>query len=101
RRRRSCQPACVRPPHHCHKFRRWCTVSNMGKTVKRLIAIVGFMLLASTAFADPQSEISAYRQSYGLSAVAVDPKLTELAGKQANAMAERSSLDHNAHASFR
>jgi uncharacterized protein YkwD len=69
--------------------------------MKRLIAITGFMLLASTAFADPQSEISAYRKSYGLSAVAVDPKLTELASRQANAMAERGSLDHSVYASFR
>jgi uncharacterized protein YkwD len=58
------------------------------------------MLLASTAFADPQSEISAYRKSFGLSAVTVDPKLTELASKQAN-VAERGSLDHNVYASFR
>jgi hypothetical protein len=39
-------------------------------------------------------------KSIGLSAVAVDPKLTELASKQANAMAERGSLDHNVYASF-
>ena len=69
--------------------------------MRRLVAVAGFVLLASTAFAEPQSEISAYRKSYGLPAVTVDPKLTELAGKQANAMAERSSLDHNAYASFR
>jgi uncharacterized protein YkwD len=51
--------------------------------------------------ADPQSEISAYRKSHGLSAVTVDPKLTELARKQANAMAERRVLAHNVDASFR
>ncbi len=82
-------------------FRDGAPVSRVGKTLKRSIAIVGFMLLASAAFADPQSEISAYRKSYGLSAVAVDPKLTELASKQANAMGERGSLDHNVYASFR
>src|SRR5262245_56101234 len=77
-------------------------VSNVSKTMKKSIAIVGFVVLAtSAALADPQSEISAYRKSYGLSAVAVDPKLTELASKQANAMAERSSLDHSVYASFR
>src|SRR6266487_5612932 len=76
-------------------------VSSIGQTMKRLIAIVGFMVLASAAFADPQSEISAYRKSYGLSAVVVDPKLTELASKQANAMADRGSLDHDVYASFR
>ena len=69
--------------------------------MKRLIAIVGLSLLASPVFADPQSEISAYRKSYGLSAVTVDAKLTELARKQATAMAERRSLDHNVYASFR
>jgi hypothetical protein len=63
-------------------------------------AIVGFTLLASPALADPQSEISAYRKSYGLPAVTVDPKLTELARKQANAMAERRSMDHDVYASF-
>jgi hypothetical protein len=69
--------------------------------MKRWIAIVGLTLLASPAFADPQSEISAYRKSYGLSVVTLDPKLTELARRQASAMAERGSLDHNVYASFR
>jgi hypothetical protein len=63
-------------------------------------AIVGLSLLASPAVADPQSEISAYRKSHGLSAVTVDPKLTELARKQANAMAERRSMDHDVYGSF-
>ena len=66
-----------------------------------LIAIAGLTLLMSPAFADPQSEISAYRKSQGLAAVTVDPKLTELARQQAKAMAERGSLDHNVSASFR
>ncbi len=69
--------------------------------MQRLIAAAAFIMVASGAFADPQSEISAYRKSYGLSAVSLDPKLTELASKQANAMAERDSLDHNVYASFR
>jgi Cysteine-rich secretory protein family len=85
-----------------YSFRRdHVSVSSVGKKTKRLIAIIGFTLLASHAFADPQSEISGYRKSYGLSAVTVDPKLTELARQQANAMAERGSLDHNVYASFR
>ena len=75
-------------------------LSSAGKKSKTLIAIASLTFLASQAFADPQSEISAYR-SYGLSAVTVDPKLTELAGQQANAMAERRSMDHNVYASFR
>jgi len=85
-----------------YSFRRnHASVPSVGKKTKRLIAIVGFTLLASHAFADPQSEISGYRKSYGLSAVTVDPKLTELARQQANAMAERRSLDHNVYASLR
>ena len=69
--------------------------------MKRIIAVIGLMLLASPAFADPHSEISAYRKSYGLAPVTVDPKLTELARQQANAMAQRGSLDHDVYASFR
>jgi hypothetical protein len=76
-------------------------VSSVGNNIKRLIVIVAFTLLASPAISDPASEISAYRKSYGLSAVTVDPKLTELALKQATAMADRRSLDHNVYASFR
>ena len=77
-------------------------LSSVGTKSRTLIAIAGLTLLASQAFADPQSEISAYRKSYGLSAVTVDPgKLTELARQQANAMAERRSMDHNVYASFR
>jgi hypothetical protein len=64
------------------------------------LAIVALTLLASPAFADPQSEISEYRKSHGLPAVTVDPKLTELARKQANAMAERRSMDHDVYGSF-
>jgi uncharacterized protein YkwD len=66
-----------------------------------VIAIAGLTLLASQAFADPQSEISAYRKSHGLPAVTVDAKLTELARQQANAMAEQRSMNHNVYASFR
>jgi uncharacterized protein YkwD len=69
--------------------------------MKILMAVAALMLLTGTASADPQSEISAYRKSFGLSAVTVDPRLTELASRQANAMAERGSLDHNVYASFR
>jgi uncharacterized protein YkwD len=69
--------------------------------MKVYIAMIGLALIASPANADPQSEISAYRKSYGLSAVTVDPKLTDLARQQANAMAERGSTDHNVYASFR
>jgi len=56
---------------------------------KTWVAAISLTLLASAAWADPQSEISVYRRSYGLSAVTEDTKLTELARQQANAMAER------------
>ena len=67
---------------------------------KTWVAAIGLTLLTSAAWADPQSEISVYRKSYGLSAVTADAKLTELARQQANAMAERHSMDHNVYASF-
>jgi uncharacterized protein YkwD len=77
-------------------------LSSAGKKWKTLIAVASFtFFFASQAFADPQSEISAYRKSYGLLAVTVDPKLTELARQQATAMAERGSMDHNLYGSFR
>jgi len=75
-------------------------LSRAGKKWTPVIAIAGLTLLASQAFADPQSEISAYRNSYGLRAVTIDAKLTELARQQANAMAERRSMSHNVYASF-
>jgi hypothetical protein len=73
------------------------SVSNEWKT---WVAVIALTLLASAAWADPQSAISVYRKSYGLSAVTEDGKLTELARQQANAMAERRSMDHNVYASF-
>jgi uncharacterized protein YkwD len=74
--------------------------SSAGKKWKTLIAVASFTFFASQASADPQSEISAYRKSYGLPAVTVDAKLGELARQQATAMAERGSMDHNVYASF-
>jgi hypothetical protein len=74
---------------------------SASKNLKISVAIISLTLLASPAFADPQDEISAYRKSYGLSAVTADPKLTELARQQANAMAERGLMDHNVYAPFR
>jgi hypothetical protein len=67
---------------------------------KELVAVISLALLATAAWADPQSEISAYRKSYGLPTVTADAKLTDLARQQANAMAERRSMDHNVYASF-
>jgi hypothetical protein len=75
-------------------------VLSVSKELKTWAAVIALTLLASAAWADPQSEISAYRKSHGLSAVTADAKLTELAHQQANAMAERRSMDHNVYASF-
>lgn len=41
------------------------------------------------------SMISGYRQNNGLSAVSVDPQLTQAAQAQAEAMAKRNKLDHD------
>src|SRR5262249_2603303 len=75
-------------------------VLSVSKELLTWVAVISLTLLASAAWADPQSEISVYRKSYGLSAVTEDAKLTELARQQANAMAERRSMDHNVYASF-
>src|SRR5215831_8988657 len=74
---------------------------SVRKELKTWVAVISLTLLASPAWADPQSEISVYRKSYGLPAVTADAKLTELARQQANAMAERRLMDHNVYASFR
>jgi hypothetical protein len=74
---------------------------SVSKEFKTWVAVISFTLLASAAWADSQSEISVYRKSHGLSAVTEDAKLSELARQQANAMAERRSMDHNVYASFR
>jgi hypothetical protein len=76
-------------------------VLSVSKELKTWVAVISLTLLTSAAWADPQSEISVYRKSYGISAVTADAKLTELARQQANAMAERRSMDHNVYASFR
>jgi hypothetical protein len=68
--------------------------------MKYATAAVILALSASAALASPESEISAYRRSYGLPAVSVDPALNALAAKQANAMAARGVMDHSVYASF-
>jgi hypothetical protein len=85
-----------------HRFlmRNHAPVLSVSKELKTWVAVIGLTLLAAAAWADPQSEISAYRKTYGLPAVTADAKLTELARQQANAMAERRSMDHNVYATF-
>jgi uncharacterized protein YkwD len=77
------------------QFRRGALIAAIA-----VLAIVALTLVASPACADPQSEISAYRKCHGLSGVSTDSKLTEVARRQAKAMALRGSLDHNVYAPF-
>ncbi len=69
------------------------------KHMKYASAVI-LALSASTALASPQSEISAYRKSHGLSAVTADPALNALAARQANAMATSGVMDHSVYAPF-
>ena len=68
--------------------------------MKHATAAAILALSASAAWASPESEISAYRKTHGLSAVTTDPALNALATKQANAMAARGVMDHSVYASF-
>jgi Cysteine-rich secretory protein family len=68
--------------------------------MKYASAAVILALSASAALASPESEISAYRRSHGLSAVALDPALSALAAKQAHAMAASGVMDHSVYAPF-
>jgi hypothetical protein len=68
--------------------------------MKYASAVVILALSASAALAGPESEISAYRRSHGLSAVTVDAALNALAARQANAMAARGVMDHSVYAPF-
>jgi uncharacterized protein YkwD len=85
---------------HYLSMRDHAPVFSVSNKLWTWVAVISLTSLASAAWADPQSEVSAYRKSYGLSAVTEDAKLTELARQQANAMAERRSMDHNVYASF-
>jgi uncharacterized protein YkwD len=49
---------------------------------------------------NPAALISAFRHQHGEGSVAISPALTRVAQEQANAMAVRDSLDHNALAPF-
>jgi uncharacterized protein YkwD len=49
---------------------------------------------------NPAILISAFRHHHGEESVAISPVLTRIAQEQANAMAARDSLDHNALAPF-
>jgi Cysteine-rich secretory protein family len=68
--------------------------------MKHAIAALILTISAGAALASPESEISAYRKAYGLSAVAADSALNALAAKQAQAMAASGTMDHSVYAPF-
>jgi uncharacterized protein YkwD len=62
---------------------------------------VGFVVTATLAQAeDMAAMVSQYRHEHGLSAVKADPQLTEIAERQAKAMAASGIMDHNVAGSF-
>jgi Cysteine-rich secretory protein family len=67
------------------------------------IAWLSLMLALTATFAhaeDMAELISQYRREYGLSTVKTDPELTEIAERQAKAMAASGVMDHNVAGSF-
>jgi len=63
--------------------------------------VIAMMLASSSARADDiTAMISQYRREHGLPAVKVDPKLSAIAERQAQAMAQSGIMDHNVDGSF-
>lgn len=73
-----------------------------GKAAMRAICfVIGLVVMATLARAeDMAAMISQYRREHGLSAVKTDPQLTEIAERQAKAMAAAGIMDHNVAGSF-
>ena len=73
-----------------------------GRDAATLICVVvSLVVLATLAHAeDMAAMISQYRREHGLSAVKTDPQLTEIAERQAKAMAAAGIMDHNVAGSF-
>src|SRR5262245_57147618 len=73
-----------------------------GRDAAALICvIVSLVVLATLAHAeDMAAMISQYRREHGLSAVKTDPQLTEIAERQAKAMAASGIMDHSVAGSF-
>jgi uncharacterized protein YkwD len=69
--------------------------------MKIVCLAVGILVTATLAHAeDMAAMISQYRREHGLSAVKTDPQLTEIAERQAKAMAAAGIMDHNVAGSF-
>ena len=63
--------------------------------------VVGLAVTATLAHAeDMAAMVSQYRREHGLSAVKTDPQLTEIAERQAKAMAASGIMDHSVAGSF-
>jgi hypothetical protein len=73
-----------------------------GRVVMKVVCfVVGLAVTATLAHAeDMAAMISQYRREHGLSAVKADPQLTEIAERQAKAMAAAGIMDHNVAGSF-
>jgi uncharacterized protein YkwD len=65
-----------------------------------LALAAGLGVAVPAAAADYAGAISAYRHAHGLPAVKLDSRLTEVALKQARAMAATGSVSHSASGSF-
>jgi hypothetical protein len=75
--------------------------ANGKAAMKAICFVVGLVVMATLAHADDMAAmISQYRREHGLSAVKTDPQLTEIAERQAKAMAAAGIMDHNVAGSF-
>jgi len=72
--------------------------SNVAKLVCLIASLVINATLAQAE--DMAAMVSQYRREHGLSAVKTDPQLTEIAERQAKAMAAAGIMDHNVAGSF-
>src|SRR6185436_18633449 len=70
------------------------------RVVVGIAVVVAFMATLAHAEEDMAEMISQYRREHGLSAVKTDPQLTEIAERQAKAMAAAGIMDHNVAGSF-
>jgi uncharacterized protein YkwD len=70
--------------------------------VAKVVCLVGGLVITVTLAQaeDMAAMVSQYRREHGLSAVKTDPQLTEIAERQAKAMAAAGIMDHNVAGSF-
>jgi len=70
------------------------------KSVTFICFLIAMTLAAAARAEDITAMISQYRREHGLPAVKVDPKLTAVAERQAQAMARSGVMDHDVDGSF-